>query len=248
MATQTLLNAVTTAGPSTALDVSSVSKALLTITTSANFNGDVLFQGSMDGGTTWFAYSGRQIGTKQEVNRVSGTNSTVAVFFDVEPLTSLRANVTTISSGSVTVVGSSAPTGVTEVSLTGSTIPDTSPVPSKIVGATISVPIDKKTIYRSLGFSTTTALAASTAYTSASLDGIQYRRLTGRAFADQAGTLDLQHSDDGTTWDTLTSISVAASTPVKFDEPIYTRYIRIVYTNGATAQTTFRLSAYLSAE
>jgi len=108
--------------------------------------------------------------------------------------------------------------------------------------------VAKQAITRSQAFITTTALGVSGTYTSASIDGIQYRRLTGKVFADQAGTLEIHHSDDGTTWDTITSISVSASTPASFDEPIYTRYIRVNYVNGTTAQTAFRLSGYLSVE
>lgn len=115
-------------------------------------------------------------------------------------------------------------------------------------GSDVTLPVDKQTILRSQAFITTTALGADTPYTSPSIDGLQYKRLTGKVFADQAGTLEIQHSDDGTTWDTLTSISVAASTPLSFDESIYTRYIRVNYINGITAQTVFRLSGYLSAE
>lgn len=132
--------------------------------------------------------------------------------------------------------------------LTGSAVPDNQPLPAKIVGSSIDIPTDKRAIYRSQAFLTTTVLAASGTYTSPSINGIQYRRLTGKVYTDQAGTLDLQHSDDGSTWDNLTSISVAAATPTKFDEPIYAQYVRVVYTNGATAQTAFRLSGYLSVE
>ena len=112
----------------------------------------------------------------------------------------------------------------------------------------IAVPTDKQSIYRYQAFLTTTPLGSGASYTSSSFDGILFRRLTGRAYADKAGTLNLQHSDDGTTWDTLTSISVPAATATKYDEPLYARYVRVNYVNGADAQGTFRLSGYLSAE
>lgn len=121
-------------------------------------------------------------------------------------------------------------------------------VPAEVVTSDIAIPVDKQAVYRTQAFLTTTALGASASYTSATFDGLLYRRITGKVFADQAGTLNLQHSDDGITWDTLTTINVTASTPAKFDEPIYCRYVRANYVNGATAQTVFRLSAYLSAD
>jgi len=112
----------------------------------------------------------------------------------------------------------------------------------------VAVPVDKQAVYRTQAFLTTTALGADASYTSATFDALLYRRITGKVFADQDGTLNLQHSDDGTTWDTLTNMSVTANTPVKYDEPIYCRYVRVNYVNGAVAQTTFRLSGYLSAD
>lgn len=106
----------------------------------------------------------------------------------------------------------------------------------------------KKGITRAASFTDSTALAAAATFESASLDGLTYKRITGRAFADQVGTIEIQQSDDGTTWDTSRTIEIAAGTAVFYDEPIYCRYIKVKYTNGETAQTTFRISGYLSAE
>lgn len=117
-----------------------------------------------------------------------------------------------------------------------------------IKASDIAVPTDIQTIYRAQAFATTTVLGASASYTSATVDGLNYRRLTGRVYADQAGTLYLEHSDDDVTWDVITTISVAAGDKKGFDEPFYLRYGRARYVNGATAQTAFRLSGYKSAQ
>jgi hypothetical protein len=134
------------------------------------------------------------------------------------------------------------------VLLAQNSIPDTQPVPNKVVNSTIAVPTDKQAVYRTQAFLTTTPLAGNASYTSATFNALLFKRITGKVFANQDGTLNLQHSDDGSTWDTLTSISVSANTPAKFDEPIYCQYVRVNYTNDATSQTTFRLSGYLSAD
>lgn len=95
-------------------------------------------------------------------------------------------------------------------------------------------------------FTETTPLGASGTFTSDTLDGLTYRRVIGKAFADQSGTLEIQNSDDGNTWDAVATVSVNGTDVSIFDEVIYARYVRFVYTNGATAQGTFRLSAYTS--
>ncbi|MEK5469337.1 hypothetical protein MKY64_30500 [Paenibacillus sp. FSL R7-0210] len=71
-----------------------------------------------------------------------------------------------------------------------------------------------------------------------------WNSMRGKVVSNQTGTLNLQQSDDGTTWDTLTTVSVSASTPVKFNEPCCAAYFRVQYVNGATAATVFRLSIY----
>lgn len=114
-------------------------------------------------------------------------------------------------------------------------------------GAGIIVPTDIQRILRTQAVLTTTALGSSATYTGDTLDARAYRYITGRAFADQAGTLYVEHSDDGTTWDVSDTIAVAASTVVVFEKLCYLYYLRLRYVNGATAQGTFRLGAWLRA-
>lgn len=88
-------------------------------------------------------------------------------------------------------------------------------------------------------------LAAAAVYTSGTIRTEDVNHVRGKVFSDQTGTLALQQSDDGTTWDTLTTLTITASTAQKFDEICYTNFMRLVFTNtGASTQTTFRLSAY----
>jgi hypothetical protein len=95
--------------------------------------------------------------------------------------------------------------------------------------------------------STLAPLAASGVYTSnivpaAGSGGIT---LVGTVFADQAGTLAVQQSFDQTNWDVQNTFSVAADAGQPFSVDLYAPYLRVIYTNGATAQTQFRLYADL---
>lgn len=93
-------------------------------------------------------------------------------------------------------------------------------------------------------FNTTTPLGANGAWESAVFSCTGYRRVVGRVFANQAGTLKIQHSEDGSQWDSE-DIAVTANTLVFFDKVLYLQFVKIRYENGATAQTTFRLSGHL---
>lgn len=94
---------------------------------------------------------------------------------------------------------------------------------------------------------TTTPLGGGATWISRSLYTNTDDSLTGSVFADQAGTLYIEQSADGTNWDVSTSYAIVASTGRGFQEVILLPIIRVRYTNGATPQTTFRLYARMSA-
>ena len=96
----------------------------------------------------------------------------------------------------------------------------------------------------------TTALAISAAFTSTAIDlanSREYTRLSVLGFADQAGAMKVEQSWDGATWTkTHENASVAANTPALLENcKLYMRYVRVVFTNGAVANTEFRLAAVL---
>ncbi len=101
----TLLNAVTVAGAGTALSCSGASKVIMTVTTPTNFIGEVIFEGSIDAGSTYFPMIGNLPGTKTPVDRITGaTLSGKTIEFEVDGFDFIRPNVKSISAGSVTVV------------------------------------------------------------------------------------------------------------------------------------------------
>jgi hypothetical protein len=101
----------------------------------------------------------------------------------------------------------------------------------------------------------TTAQTASATLTGTSRDvGIaagsvhRYSAFNASAFADQAGTLRIECSNDNTTWRRATAdTAVAANAVVYLSVPVMTRYYRAVYVNGATLQTAFMLNTSFTA-
>lgn len=76
----------------------------------------------------------------------------------------------------------------------------------------------------------------------------RYSAFNAFAFADQAGTMRIECSNDNTTWRRMTGdVAVAANTPVTLSVPVMTRYHRVVYVNGATLQTAFMLNTSYTA-
>lgn len=90
--------------------------------------------------------------------------------------------------------------------------------------------------------STNVPLAANVVLTSKTFAVSAFDKIVGSVFADQTGTLDVYQSYNGTDWDVQSSITVSASTPTGFNISVVAPYAQLVYTNGATAQTTFRLN------
>ena len=76
----------------------------------------------------------------------------------------------------------------------------------------------------------------------------RYSAFNAMAFADQAGTMRIEVSNDNVTWRRITAdVAVAANTPVILSVPVMTRYHRVVYVNGATLQTAFMLNTSFTA-
>lgn len=94
----------------------------------------------------------------------------------------------------------------------------------------------------------TTALAAAGAFTGTTLDlGANHsvNRHRATVFADQPGTLYLEQSRDGTIWRVTSSVDVTANVTALDEEFVLSRYVRVRYVNGATANTTFELLSAL---
>ena len=73
------------------------------------------------------------------------------------------------------------------------------------------------------------------------------RYLTGLAYADQAGTLYVDQSNDGSTTHFTESFAVTAGSggSAAFLRRVYAPFIRVRYTNGGTVQGSFSLFSIL---
>lgn len=97
-----------------------------------------------------------------------------------------------------------------------------------------------------LNTESSTNLASSATYTGASRDNgstAAHNFFIARAFADQAGTLAVDHSTDGTTWRQVGTVAITAGQSSELIVRCTTRYHRMRVINGATAQGAFLASS-----
>jgi hypothetical protein len=88
---------------------------------------------------------------------------------------------------------------------------------------------------------TTTPLGANASVASDWFETTGYNKITGSCFADQAGTLYIEQSPDGSNPDYEESTSYTANDKLGFIHELVCKYVRVRFVNGATAQTEFRL-------
>lgn len=92
--------------------------------------------------------------------------------------------------------------------------------------------------------STTAVLGAGATFTGVSDDVKNYKSIGVLVIASHTSAADgmsLQFSSDGTNWDKAHLFTLPAATAKFFNLPVEARYFRVVYTNGGTIQTYFRL-------
>jgi len=119
-----------------------------------------------------------------------------------------------------------------------------------VVESYTMTPADIQAQYRPVIASTTTPLSASQEYTSSWYDCANYGKVTILSAADVAGTLKVQQSTDGSnadferSWST-SSVTIGGTTKyvVSAIVELSARYCRIIYTNGSSDQSWFRLTA-----
>ncbi len=100
--------------------------------------------------------------------------------------------------------------------------------------------------YRSQGNTTSDTLAGDAVFTGAAEDVSGFASISVFVFSDVAsasGGLSLELSTDGTNWDRSKTVTVEAGASQVHSLMVVAQFFRIVYTNGSSAQTSFRLQA-----
>lgn len=91
----------------------------------------------------------------------------------------------------------------------------------------------------------TTPLAGNASFTGTTRTTDTFSRFRAKVVADQAGTLFIDQSIDGSTWDNTISTPISANNPIVIESICTDLNTRVRYTNGSSAQGTFRLSSAL---
>lgn len=97
--------------------------------------------------------------------------------------------------------------------------------------------------------STTSVLSANAVFTGTSEDALNYNEIRISVIASHVSATDglsIQQSEDNTNWDFTDTYTIPAATGKTYSIPRQARYFRVVYTNGATLQTSFRLQTIMN--
>src|SRR5665213_787835 len=103
------------------------------------------------------------------------------------------------------------------------------------------VPVNKQLAF------TTTLLVGDAVFTSGVFANDNIGSIAVRIESDHSGSLAFEASDDGTTWDTVSTTAVTGGAVSEVTLAPYGGIMRFVYTNSSTAQGAFRFSAYSTA-
>jgi hypothetical protein len=95
--------------------------------------------------------------------------------------------------------------------------------------------------------SSTLLLANSGVFTGVREELSEYCSVQVSVFSDQAGTLTMEFSSDGTNYDVSSAVAITASIAKSYTLPVAGKYYRTKFTNsGGSTQTAFRLQTILS--
>ena len=90
--------------------------------------------------------------------------------------------------------------------------------------------------------STIVPLDIAEVFTGSADDCSEFSSVSVGVYADEAGSLDVQFSEDNSNWYFTNTTAVSASTAMHYNVECQARYCRVVYTNGGVAQSIFVLS------
>lgn len=220
---QNFITGTATANSTASFSLSSIETIRVEVT--GVWTGTLIAEASLDGGTTWVAqglHQGAYTTSTFIANFVGGANIAGATNFRI------RATATITGTATVKVIES--------VNTQSVYIANAAPAGTVV----------------SLLNSTSATLLSGAAFTGTGEDVANFSEMRVTVFANVASAtngLSLQQSTDNTNWDVVDVYTIpvmAAGEGKTFVVPRQARYFRIVYTNGGTNQTTFRLQVILN--
>ncbi len=99
--------------------------------------------------------------------------------------------------------------------------------------------------------STSATLSAAGVFTGTAEETTDFTTVTLNLYSDVASAVDgiqVQFSTDGSNWDVIHYHTLQGNVGVEFSHNVTAKYFRLVYTNGSTIQTAFRVQVIFHAE
>ena len=190
--------------------------------------------------------SGGPPATARFVNVTVSGSSTATTLPIINPITN-----TVPISGSVAVSNSAGASAV-NIQDGGNTITvdgtvAVSSIPSVVVSSLPAISVASVPVVADTGNTTSTPLGIGGIFTGTAFDLNNYSTWSISIFSNVASAVNgisIQWSEDGTNWDFSDTQSFIASAGNMITFGRKTRYVRLVYTNGAVGQGTFRVKAW----
>ena len=193
----------------------------------------------------------------QAVEITDGVSQTAVILTSAPVGTESALVVRTIPSGTQTITGSITVTPVATQTVAGTVtvVPSgtqniigtvTSSITGSLPAGINNIGVVGSVTFISVSNSTTTNLAANAVFTGAWEDVTSFGMVSVIAFSDQPSAsngLVFQWSTTSITVDDTETFSVPAANGYTFSLPPEARYFRLTYTNGVTAQVTFRVQS-----
>lgn len=216
---QTIIIGTPTAGSAASFALSSIETVRVEVT--GIWTGTIATETSIDGGTTW---------VNQGVHQGAYTTSSFTAGFvggaNVSGCTNFRLRATAAITGTVVVK-------VIE-SVNTQSVYVANAAPSGNIVSVLN--------------SSASTLTSGSVYTGTLEDVSNFAEMRVSVISDVASATDglsIQQSSNGTNWDITDVYTIPAATGKTFVVPRQAKFLRIVYTNGGTNQTSFRLQTIL---
>jgi hypothetical protein len=217
---QALVTGSPTANSAASFAVASLETVRVQVT--GTWTGSLQAEISVDGGTTWFAqglHQGAYTTSTFLANFVGGGSITGATNFR------LRATAAMTGTAIVKIIES----------INTNSVYIANAAPSGNVTSLLN--------------SSVATLTTGSVFTGAGEDVSNFSEMRISVISNVASATDglsIQQSTDNTNWDITDTYTITAATAKTFVVPRQARYFRIVYTNGGTNQTSFRLQTILN--